>query len=48
MDATIKAEISDIIDAQLGYQRQKDGTFICEICADYRDEMAVLASISSR
>ena len=45
MDARLKAAISDIIDAQLGYQKQKDGTFAYEIEADYRDEMDAKTAI---
>lgn len=45
MDARLKAAISDIIDAQLGYQLQKDGTFAYQIDADYRDEMDAKTAI---
>ena len=31
--------VSDILDTLIGYDRQPDGTFTCEIYADYRDEM---------
>lgn len=31
--------VSEIIDRKLWYAKQKDGTFECEIYADYRDEM---------
>lgn len=45
MDARLKAAISEIIDTQLGYQKQRDGTFIYEIDADYRDEMDAKTAI---
>lgn len=31
--------VSDVLDTLLGYDLQEDGTFTCEIYADYRDEM---------
>lgn len=38
MDEPTQA-VSGILDTLLGYDRQEDGTFTCEIYADYRDEM---------
>jgi len=35
----LKQAIFEILDTLLGYERQEDGTFSCEIYADYRDEM---------
>jgi len=35
----LERSISDILDTLIGYDRQPDGTFTCEIYADYRDEM---------
>ena len=35
----LKQVISEILDTLSGYERQEDGTFSCEIYADYRDEM---------
>lgn len=35
----LERSISDILDMLIGYDRQPDGTFTCEIYADYRDEM---------
>lgn len=36
---TLNQAVSDILDTLPGFVRQEDGTFTCEICADYRDEM---------
>lgn len=35
----LKQAVSEILDTLLGYERQSDGTYRCEIYADYRDEM---------
>lgn len=35
----LKQIISKILDSLIGYDRQPDGTYACEIYADYRDEM---------
>lgn len=35
----MRAAVSAILDRKIGYCKQKDGTFECEIYADYRDEM---------
>lgn len=35
----LKEVIADALDKKLGYYREEDGTFTCEIYADYRDEM---------
>ncbi len=35
----LKQAVSDVLDTLLSVERQEDGTFSCEIYADYRDEM---------
>lgn len=35
----LEQAVSTLLDALPGYYRQEDGTFACEIYADYRDEM---------
>lgn len=39
MEENLKEAIVDALDGKLGYYRQPDGTFECEIYTDYRDEM---------
>ena len=41
----LKQAISAILDTLLGYDRQPDGTYGCEIYADYRDEMDAKTAI---
>lgn len=39
MEEKMKEIIIDELDKKLGFYRQEDGTFTCEIFADYREEM---------